>query len=98
MQMAGFMAAVQTKQGVASITFWVQGAMDKGWLHQKGGQPNMQDILRCAIEIGGALRYLHSRSILHGDLTGSNVLLSSCGRDSRGWICKVSHLEKGEMK
>ncbi|KAK9825995.1 hypothetical protein WJX74_003878 [Apatococcus lobatus] len=68
----------------------LQGAMDHGWLHQKGGRPNMQHILRCAIEIGGALRYLHSRSILHGDLTGSNVLLCSCARDSRGWICKVS--------
>ena len=64
--------------------------MDKGWLHQKGGRPNMQDILRCALEIGGALRYLHSRGILHGDLTGSNVLLCSCARDSRRWICKVS--------
>lgn len=73
----------------------MQGAMDKGWLHQKGGQPNMQDILRCALEIGGALRYLHSRGILHGDLTGSNVLLCSCARDSRRWICKVStqHLQ-----
>ncbi|KAK9865060.1 hypothetical protein WJX84_008297 [Apatococcus fuscideae] len=68
----------------------LQGALDRGWLHQQGGRPNMQDILQCAIEIGGALRYLHSRCIIHGDLTASNVLLSSCSRDARGWMCKVS--------
>ena len=34
--------------------------------------------------------YLHSVDLLHGDLTGSNILLSSSDVDSRGFIGKVS--------
>ena len=34
--------------------------------------------------------YLHSLDILHGDLTGGNILLISSNKDLRGFIAKVS--------
>ena len=33
--------------------------------------------------------YLHSLDILHGDLTGGNILLVSSNKDARGFIAKV---------
>ena len=33
--------------------------------------------------------YLHSLDILHGDLTGGNILLISSNKDLRGFIAKV---------
>ena len=33
--------------------------------------------------------YLHSLDILHGDLTGGNILLVSSNKDTRGFIAKV---------
>lgn len=45
---------------------------------------------RCAAtEICSALSYLHARSILHGGLTPSNVLLTAYQKDARGWIVQV---------
>ena len=41
--------------------------------------------------------YLHSVDLLHGDLTGSNILLSSSDVDSRGFIGKVSGTSWGEV-
>jgi hypothetical protein len=34
-------------------------------------------LLRTAQEVAAALAYLHSRSILHGDLSSNNILLTS---------------------
>ena len=36
--------------------------------------------------------YLHSLDILHGDLTGGNILLVSSNKDARGFIAKASLL------
>lgn len=36
------------------------------------------------------MTYLHSLDILHGDLTGGNILLVSSNKDSRGFIAKVA--------
>ena len=36
--------------------------------------------------------YLHSLDILHGDLTGGNILLISSNKDQRGFIAKASFL------
>lgn len=42
-----------------------------------------------ALEIAGALRYLHAYGVCHGDLNPSNVLLKSSTRDPRRWIPQV---------
>jgi serine/threonine protein kinase len=39
--------------------------------------------------MAGALSYLHSKNILHGDLTGNNVLLTVTADDRRGFVAKV---------
>jgi tRNA A-37 threonylcarbamoyl transferase component Bud32 len=41
--------------------------------------------------MAGALSYLHSKNILHGDLTGNNVLLTVTADDRRGFVAKVQH-------
>lgn len=38
----------------------------------------MDAILSTALEVANGMSYLHARSIVHGDLTGSNVLLQEC--------------------
>jgi serine/threonine protein kinase len=40
-------------------------------------------------EIAAAMQYLHSHDIVHGDLTGGNVLLTSSDKDGRGFTAKV---------
>lgn len=72
----------------------VQEAIDKGAFRQKGdshaGAPNMVNIMRTAIEIAGAMTYLHSLDILHSDLNGNNILLiSNTGIDDRPFSVKV---------
>jgi serine/threonine protein kinase len=44
-----------------------------------------------AREMAGALSYLHSKNILHADLTGNNVLLTVTADDRRGFVAKVRH-------
>ncbi len=38
----------------------------------------MDAILSAATEVANGMQYLHARSIVHGDLTGANVLLQEC--------------------
>lgn len=40
-------------------------------------RPKMSSILRACSEVADGMAYLHARGIVHGDLTGSNVLLQS---------------------
>ena len=49
------------------------------------------DLFRAtAHEIAAALAYLHSQDLLHGDLTGGNILLASSDADERGFTAKVA--------
>ncbi|KAL4423942.1 hypothetical protein ABPG75_001243 [Micractinium tetrahymenae] len=67
--------------------------IDRGLPHRNaasGGGPHLPHILAVASEIAGAMAYLHSHDIIHGDLTPSNVLLTSCIKDARRWVCKRS--------
>ncbi|KAK9848830.1 hypothetical protein WJX84_001382 [Apatococcus fuscideae] len=67
----------------------LQDAIKNGWfkeretLHRVRDAPNMQAILLTALEVASALFYLHSISIVHADLTGNSVLLTSSCRDER---------------
>lgn len=49
-------------------------------------------MLLTALELAKALAYLHRLDILHGDLTGGNVMLTSApttANDPRGFTVKV---------
>lgn len=53
------------------------------------GQPNLISVLQTLQEIAAALQYLHRNDVLHGDLTGGNVLLTASDKDTRGFTAKV---------
>jgi serine/threonine protein kinase len=53
------------------------------------GQPNLIAVLQTLQEVAAAMHYLHSQGIVHGDLTGGNVLLTSSDKDARGFSAKV---------
>lgn len=54
-----------------------------------GSQTNLIYILQTAQEISAAMEYLHGHDVVHGDLTGGNVLLQSSDKDGRGFTAKV---------
>jgi len=43
--------------------------LDKGWM------PSLSDILLIGIQVGDALRYIHSRGLVHSDIKPANVLI-----------------------
>lgn len=76
-------------------------AIQRGWLLSvKDGAPqpghvNMLRAITTAREVAGALEYLHSQNVLHGDLNGNNILLAGAavspdGQDQRGFTAKVA--------
>lgn len=76
---------------------WVQDGIENEWFGTKATataprRPNLEAIEATAYEIASAMRYLHKHNILHGDLTASNVLLSSAAitpKDKRGFVAKA---------
>ncbi|GAX81182.1 hypothetical protein CEUSTIGMA_g8615.t1 [Chlamydomonas eustigma] len=76
----------------------LQDAIDRGHLCadrfnlSKG--PNLQAVLATAHEIATAMRYLHQSSVVHGDLSGWNIMLSSSGdtasQGGRNFVAKVA--------
>ncbi|KAL6775977.1 FAP402B [Auxenochlorella protothecoides x Auxenochlorella symbiontica] len=95
---AGTQGEVDARGLVHSATWIVQAFCSRGSLIeavQRGdlaqdGQPNLRAILSTAGEIAGALAYLHSCGIIHGDLSGNNVLLTAQPNDARRWVAMVS--------
>ncbi|KAK9809152.1 hypothetical protein WJX72_010289 [[Myrmecia] bisecta] len=71
-------------------TLWA--ALQQGWFHTSAGQPNMDAILRTALEVAQALTYLHSLRVIHTDVTSRNILLKRCShpQDPRGFTAKVA--------
>lgn len=54
--------------------------------------PDLAAILATAREVAAAMSYLHHKNILHGDLTGGNVLLTAAPAEARGFTAKVRAL------
>ena len=73
-----------------------QDAVDRGWLLSEAshfsGVLGLKRLLLTALELAKALAYLHGLDIMHGDLTGGNVMLHSApvtSADPRGFVVKV---------
>ncbi len=45
------------------------------WQLNNGWKPNMRDVILLGIQIGDALRYIHSRGLVHGDVKPGNIFL-----------------------
>ena len=77
----------------SSMLLVLQGGIDRGWFRMKravkDGPPNLGTILAIAQQIAGGMSYLHSRGIIHGDLAGGNVLLTTDPDAPHGFCAKV---------
>jgi serine/threonine protein kinase len=54
---------------------------------KRGGFP---EVLGISVDITSGVTYMHSRGIIHGDLTANNVLLVCRPASVKGFMCKVS--------
>ncbi|GFR42473.1 hypothetical protein Agub_g3381 [Astrephomene gubernaculifera] len=76
----------------------LQDAIDRGWLRTspsaENSAPRMDAVLATAIELASALSYLHSKDIVHGDLSAWNVMLCTSGSTApvggRGFVAKIA--------
>ena len=50
-------------------------ALQQRAYHSDGWQPKLRAMLRTATEVAEGMAYIHSRRIVHGDLSSRNVLL-----------------------
>jgi len=46
------------------------------WQIARGWKPSLKDVLLVAIQVGDALRYIHSRGLLHGDIKAGNIFIA----------------------
>jgi hypothetical protein len=47
------------------------------WQLNKGWKPSLQEVILIGIQLGDALRYIHSRGLIHGDIKPSNVFIKN---------------------
>ncbi|BDA49774.1 probable mitogen-activated protein kinase kinase kinase 11 at C-terminar half [Coccomyxa sp. Obi] len=68
----------------------LQDAIMAKFFEDGAGCRKMSAILRTCSEVADGMAYLHARGIVHGDLTGSNVLLQSNEASPLGVTAKVA--------
>ena len=89
---------VKEKQD-SKCLYAVQDGIEQGWFRKPQTKkilhagPDVQNILITAREVAAALAYLHTSDVLHGDLTGNNILLASSHKDKRAFTVKVRGLQ-----
>ena len=70
-------------------------AVERGWFRRKHSlfDADFVIMMKVAKEIASAMAYLHSLNILHGDLTGNNVMFIGTGMDetNQDFSAKASH-------
>jgi hypothetical protein len=47
------------------------------WQIIKGWKPSLKEVVLIGIQLGDALRYIHSRGLIHGDIKPSNVFIKN---------------------
>ena len=67
----------------------MQEASDRGFFRPEG-VPSMPFILQAARDIASGLSVLHARNVVHGDLTGGNVLLTTDTASPSHVLAKVA--------
>lgn len=74
----------------------LQSAIERGTftrckVGKEPGPPDVAAVLVAAEQLTRAMAYLHDKGIIHGDLCGGNVLMTSSKKSEYGWQCKVGH-------
>uniref|UniRef100_A0A7S0AJX0 Protein kinase domain-containing protein n=1 Tax=Pyrodinium bahamense TaxID=73915 RepID=A0A7S0AJX0_9DINO len=97
-----FMSSTRNKPSTSGLTeeaepvletWMVQEWCDRGTLGTHCSKPrsdpeSLIEVMDICIDIAGAGAYLHSRGIIHGDLTANNVLIKT-QVSRKGYVCKI---------
>lgn len=71
----------------------IADAVVKGWFRTErsptAGATDLRQVGVTALEVAGAMAYLHERGVMHGDLCGGNVMLQSPPNGGPGFCAKV---------
>mmetsp|Transcript_12897 Transcript_12897/g.38579 ORF Transcript_12897/g.38579 Transcript_12897/m.38579 type:complete len:445 (+) Transcript_12897:2-1336(+) len=86
-------AQMQEELEQSMETWLVQEWCDRGTLGSICSKPRVDpesipEVVDICIDIAGAGSYLHSRGIIHGDLTANNVLIKT-QVSRKGYVCKI---------
>eukprot|EP00198_Chlamydomonas_reinhardtii_P002621 XP_001691957.1 predicted protein [Chlamydomonas reinhardtii] len=69
----------------------LKAAVDQGYFKgTRGGLPNMPFLLTIALDVAVGLQHVHSKGVVHGDVTASNVLLQALPSRPQGCVAKVA--------